>query len=557
MSYKPEGQYGCYKCFIFTFPVIALLIGSFYLLSLHNYLLYHSLVELLAAVVAFTLFSIGWNTRKYAQNKLMIIFAVGYLVVGAIDVLYILSFEGMGIFPHYNANLPPQFWIAARFVEGVTVFLSLIYCALIEESLKSPYQLFFNEIFTANKKLEKDIQERKNTEEALLKSEQKFRTYAETAPVGLFIIDDSGGLIEVNPAACRISGYTQDELLDLTITQLLAPVYLEAGLKLLHEAWKSNFVEGEVQIRNKNEKNIWLKLTAVKVAEDYLIAFCSDITGSKQAEQKIMEYAMDLELQSIKLEELYTMLNEEINKARQIHEQTIPKNIPTVEGISFAAHYQPALRLGGDFYKVTQTGNKLVIYLSDVSGHGLDGAMLSVFVKEAIDSYLSLKPDNIHPQKILQHLDKQYRQENYSYEYFVAIFLAVFHLDTRLLVYTSAGFQDSPFVCMGNGKRTELHSEGLPISSYIPFELMNFQDNTLTLTPGTTIFFNTDGLTEQRVAGICYSEILPKIFYENSHLPPYLIAQAVCENFRRFNDGSLQGKDDITFLVMQVNSASD
>ncbi|NLX90270.1 MAG: SpoIIE family protein phosphatase [Firmicutes bacterium] len=82
---------------------------------------------------------------------------------------------------------------------------------------------------------------------------------------------------------------------------------------------------------------------------------------------------------------------------------------------------------------------------------------------------------------------------------------------------------------------------------------MNFQESKLTLTSGTTIFFNTDGLTEQQASGVYYGEILPKVFYENSRLSPQLIIRAVCEDFRRFNNGSLQGTDDITCLVMQLN----
>ncbi len=82
------------------------------------------------------------------------------------------------------------------------------------------------------------------------------------------------------------------------------------------------------------------------------------------------------------------------------------------------------------------------------------------------------------------------------------------------------------------------------------------QQEWLTLTPGTTIFCNTDGLTEQGTPSAYYMDRLPHIFYENAHLPPSLIARNVCEDFRLFNNGSLQGKDDITFLVLQVDPAN-
>jgi anti-sigma regulatory factor (Ser/Thr protein kinase) len=45
---------------------------------------------------------------------------------------------------------------------------------------------------------------------------------------------------------------------------------------------------------------------------------------------------------------------------------------------------------------------------------------------------------------------------------------------------------------------------------------------------------------------------LSDVFYKNAHLQSQLIAQAVTDDFCTFNNGSLQGKDDITFLVLQV-----
>lgn len=52
-----------------------------------------------------------------------------------------------------------------------------------------------------------DITERKHAEEKLRKSEKKFRTYIEKAPIGVFVVDKDGNYLEVNDEACRMSGY--------------------------------------------------------------------------------------------------------------------------------------------------------------------------------------------------------------------------------------------------------------------------------------------------------------------------------------------------------------
>lgn len=91
-------------------------------LSRENYLLYHGIVEILSVVVAITIFSIGWNARHFVQDNTLLVLAVAYLPIGALDFLHILSYKGMGVFPDNGANLATQLWIAARYLESVALF---------------------------------------------------------------------------------------------------------------------------------------------------------------------------------------------------------------------------------------------------------------------------------------------------------------------------------------------------------------------------------------------------------------------------------------------------
>ena len=110
-------------------PFIILLAGGLYLLSLHNYLFYHTLIEFAGIIIAFTIFVIGWNTRKFSGNNMIIILAAGYLAVGSIDMLHTLTFSGMGIFPDLNSNPPTQFWISARYLEATAFILAASFLA--------------------------------------------------------------------------------------------------------------------------------------------------------------------------------------------------------------------------------------------------------------------------------------------------------------------------------------------------------------------------------------------------------------------------------------------
>ena len=321
--------------------------------------------------------------------------------------------------------------------------------------------------------------------------------------------------------------------------------------------FKEDTLAGFFGFDSVKEKRTWAQEQAsfLKVIAGTLV----NAFEKKQAEEKIQNYTMELELKGMELElkgmeleKLYHQLDEEIDKARRIHERTLPAVLPEIKGISFAAHYQPAAKVGGDFYNVLHLGDRLIIYLSDVTGHGLEGALFNVFVKEAIDSFITLKEKDISPEKVLDHLDRQYRRENYPEDYFICIFLAVLDLNTMELTYSGAGFQDAPRVSLGEGVFQTLVSHGLPISSALPRDVLDFQDRKITLTPGATLLFNTDGLTEQSVNGTPYGRRLDDVFQKSCFLPPEAVIQAVNEDFQRFNNGSLQGDDDITFLVLRL-----
>ena len=97
------------------------------LVSRFNYLLFHSLVELFSIVVAAGMFTIAWNTRRIIDNRYLLFLGIAYLFVGALDLLHTLSYKGMGVFPSAGPNLPTQLWIAARYLEAISLLLAPLF----------------------------------------------------------------------------------------------------------------------------------------------------------------------------------------------------------------------------------------------------------------------------------------------------------------------------------------------------------------------------------------------------------------------------------------------
>ncbi len=407
-----------------------------------------------------------------------------------------------------------------------------------------------------------DITKRKRAQLALKEKEARLQAITDSAHDAIIMMDWEGLVSFWNPGAVRIFGYTEEEALGQNLHQLICvPRYIDRFYKnfpLFQKTGKGLAIGTTIEIeglrKDGTEIPVALSLSAIMIEEKWhSVGMIRDITEQRNAEKKILKYNLELKQRGQELELLYSRLETEINKARHIHERTLPQVLPKVEQITFSAHYQPAQKIGGDYYDVIKLEDKLITYVSDVTGHGIDGAMLSVFVKNTINSYLALcSCDKVTPQGILRFLNYSFQKENYPDDYFICIFLGVLDVKTREFSYVGMGFQDIPLVALPNGERLELVSQGIPITSAVPQELIEFNAGKATLTPGSTLIINTDGLTEQMVKGEQYGERLKEVFFANSHLPPQYILHSINEDFYLFNEKSLQGTDDITYIVMQI-----
>src|SRR3989337_789427 len=81
-----------------------------YLISLHNYLLFHSLSELFSVSIGVSLFILAWNSRRILEHNYLLFLGVAYLSVSLLTLFHTLSYKGMGVFVAGDANLPTQLW---------------------------------------------------------------------------------------------------------------------------------------------------------------------------------------------------------------------------------------------------------------------------------------------------------------------------------------------------------------------------------------------------------------------------------------------------------------
>ena len=120
------------------FGVLFLILAGAVLTSLYSFLLFHVIVEIFSVLIAAAIFIIVWNTRGHLQNTYLLIVGIAYLFIGSIDFIHTLAYSGMNIFVGYDANLPTQLWIIARYMEAIT----LVVAPLMFGRTTKPFRVF-------------------------------------------------------------------------------------------------------------------------------------------------------------------------------------------------------------------------------------------------------------------------------------------------------------------------------------------------------------------------------------------------------------------------------
>ncbi len=159
--------------------------------------------------------------------------------------------------------------------------------------------------------LTQDITERKRAEEALLESEKRFRSVAQSATDAIISADSADNIISWNKGAQTIFGYPEEEALGKSITILMPERYRDAHLKGLHRVNST----GETRVIGKpielaglrkdgSEFPLELSLSTWKTGERrFYTGIIRDITGRKRAEEKLKQTLAELERSNAELEQ--------------------------------------------------------------------------------------------------------------------------------------------------------------------------------------------------------------------------------------------------------------
>ena len=128
------------------------------------------------------------------------------------------------------------------------------------------------------------------TENALKQSENKFRSYVEYAPDGIFVVNESGVITDVNTAACKMIGFSRKDFIG---TSAMKCVYSDdATIASLHadSLRKHGKASDVIRFVTKNDAiRSWL-VNSVRLENEKSLIFASDITEQQQYELQLNQY---------------------------------------------------------------------------------------------------------------------------------------------------------------------------------------------------------------------------------------------------------------------------
>ena len=117
---------------------------------------------------------------------------------------------------------------------------------------------------------------------------EKYDSYIQNAPDGIFVVNSKGKFLEVNNAACNLTGYSSEELLRMNIMDLIPREDFKKALRHFAKARRNSRTSRELSCKRKDSSLCYLLIEGVKAGTDRYIGYCKDITKSKELKDELI-----------------------------------------------------------------------------------------------------------------------------------------------------------------------------------------------------------------------------------------------------------------------------
>lgn len=274
-----------------------------------------------------------------------------------------------------------------------------------------------------------------------------------------------------------------------------------------------------------------------------------EVLARVRAQLRIRHLAASLSRSNAQLVVREQLMLEELRAAAEVQKHLLPGVDLTHTGMISGSVFEPSLAIGGDIYNaLALPGGATLVYMADVSGHGVASALLTMSLSQWLSSFAAMQNQAglPSPSAILESLEVEYPFERFG-KYF-SIVVAVVNAATGEVRYSAAG-HPPPLLIRRSGEVLRLGAGGpvVGMGFGLPFE-----EDTAHLESGDRLLFYTDGLTEDLDA--------EGVRFGHDHLGRYFVDRAdapltdVCGSLGamlRARRGDAPASDDIALLAFE------
>lgn len=246
-------------------------------------------------------------------------------------------------------------------------------------------------------------------------------------------------------------------------------------------------------------------------------------------------------------------LEEELQMARSIQEILIPQDgVQELSGFRIASRCCPEMAVGGDFFDIWEIApNRLGVFISDVMGHGVSAAFVTVFIKTILAEFQQQIEDN--PGYLLEILNTRFNDLISSRLFmFATAFCGIINLNKGELACANAG-HSFPFLYNSDQQTYQTIGDkntgnGLGIWQESVYETMHYPFDR-----SSRIFLYTDGVYEAKnPQGKEFTvERLEKLVCACAGQPAAELIANISETIDVFTD-TCPKEDDLTLIAIEV-----
>jgi phosphoserine phosphatase RsbU/P len=239
-------------------------------------------------------------------------------------------------------------------------------------------------------------------------------------------------------------------------------------------------------------------------------------------------------------------MQRELQLAREMQQGFLPKEIPQIPGWEFAARWQPAREVAGDYFDfIPLDNNQLGLVIADVTDKGAPAALFMIFSNSIVRASLHI---DLSPQQSIQNANRLITEKSPN-AMFVTLVYVMLDPDSGSATYVNAGHNPPLFYHARTRSLEKLSRTGmvLGIDAETPFT-----QRTLTLQRGDLLLLYTDGLVDaidghNRPFGM---DSLEQLLLESSQLSASKILDRVEEKLFEHSGGTTP-VDDVTLLLVK------